>query len=97
MALFQSMDVWNLYPTFAQECYGTAEPEMMTDAPEVAMKFHHWLVNNKDYNFNQITEDGETAEWFWSVVLCQASFDRKKKRRYPCKQKTFSKQTRGPP
>lgn len=71
MALFQSMDVWNLYPTFAQECYGTAEPEMMTDAPEVAMKFHHWLVNNKDYNFNRVTEDGETAEWFWSVVsLC---------------------------
>ncbi|MFL5628316.1 MAG: hypothetical protein ACJ788_22270 [Ktedonobacteraceae bacterium] len=44
---------------------------MMTDAAEVAMKFHHWLVNNKDYTFNRITEDGEVAESFWSVVsLC---------------------------
>jgi hypothetical protein len=71
MIMFQSMDVWQLYPTFLQECYGTEEPEMMTDAPEVAMKFHNWLVNNKDYDFNRITEDGEAAESFWSVVsLC---------------------------
>jgi hypothetical protein len=67
----QSTVIWQLYPTFVQECYGTNEPEMMTDALEVAMKFHNWLVNNKDYTFNRLTEDGEGAEWFWSVVgLC---------------------------
>ncbi len=71
MVLFQSMDVWQLYPTFVQERYDSKEPEMMTDALEVTMKFHNWLVNNKDYNFNRITEDGEAADQLWSVVgLC---------------------------